>query len=95
MSDKKPFLRDLCQPKGIQVISCCKSRKFLEHILQQDLLFFSTSQKDDILFIGLLCNIKHIGLTTKEIGFPALPFTFYLLYPAILSDQHMDNLVCI
>ena len=93
MSDIKPYLQELCQSKGIQVISNCKSGKFLEHLLQQDLSFLSTSQKDDILFIGLLGN-EMLNKQTHWADYNSNgQRTFHLLNPAILSDQDMDNLV--
>ena len=93
MQDIKPHLQDLCQPKGVQVISCCKSGKFLEYISEQDLGFMKSSNNDDILFISFLGN----ELLKKQSHWADFQRNgrrcFHLLHPSTLNDEDMDSLL--
>ncbi len=93
MQDTKPHLQDLCQPKGVQVISCCKSGRFLDYISEQNLCFIKTSNNDYFLFISYLGN----ELLKKQSHWADFQRNgrrcFHLLHPAILDDKSMDRLL--
>ena len=93
MQQTKPFLSDLCQAKGIQIISNCKGGNYLSYFWQQDRTFLAAGKEDDILFVGCLGNSmlnKHSFWTDFLQNGQKV---YHLQHPTILTDLQMKKLI--
>ncbi len=93
MQQTKPFLSDLCQTKGIQIIAHCKGGDYLSYFWQQDRSFLAAGKEHDLLFVGFLSNLmlnKHSFWTDFLQNGQKV---FHLQNPTILTDSQMEKLI--